>query len=90
MTSFVSVCVCFISLVCERRWISLPTKDSAQMAVAVVCVHTPFHMCQYIPRRCVEDLQSAGLMLLLFKLRHSHTHKGVFLAGLEPGTFCEQ
>lgn len=35
------------------------------------------------------DTQSAALMLLLFKLSHTHTNthmQVIFLAGLEPGT----
>lgn len=57
---------------------------------AYVCVYTSFHMCRYIPRRCMEDTQSAVLMLLLSKLTHPHkytlTHmQVVFLASLKPG-----
>lgn len=38
----------------------------------------------------MEDLQSAGLMLLLlFELTHPHTQI-VFLAGPQPWTACEQ
>lgn len=106
-----------ISFWCQNRWDELLCLTVCLFYFFTACVggchhqwgalhrwqslYTPFHMCRYIPRRCVEDLQSAGLMLLLFKLTHpnkntrtwahTQTHASiqrVFLAALQPKTVC--
>lgn len=59
-------------------------------------------MCRHVPRHCAEDVQTAGLMLLLFlfklahPLKHIHTvymythTQALFLTSSEAGSGCEQ
>lgn len=74
MTSFVSVCVFYLFGVCECRRMSLPTTDSAQMAVAVVCVYTLLSICVSIYLGVAWKTCSLLALCCFFSSSGTHTH----------------